>query len=156
MSDRLVVAAFDVDGTLTTRDCMRPFLERAAGRYRIATSVLRRPLATVSAALGRDRDRLKEIVVGGSLGGKLISDIDAIGEQFAQHVHVNWLRVDTLRRLRWHQRAGHRTVIVSASLAPYLRPLGQTPGFRWRVVHRLHARRRSLWRPAVGPQLPRS
>ncbi len=47
MSDRLVIAAFDVDGTLTTRDCVRPFLERAAGRRRLVTSMLRRPVATV-------------------------------------------------------------------------------------------------------------
>lgn len=123
MSDRMVIAAFDVDGTLTTRDCVRPFLERAAGRRRLVTSLLRRPVATVVAAARRDRDRFKEIIVGGSLRGKLIADVEAIGEQFAQHVLVNWLRPDTLRRLRWHQRSGHRTVIVSASLAAYLRPL---------------------------------
>ena len=123
MSDRLTVAAFDVDGTLTTRDCVRPFLERAAGRRRIVTSMLRRPVATIAAGLRRDRDRFKEIIVGGALRGKLTDDVEAIGEQFAQYVLVNWLRPDTLRRLRWHQQAGHRTVIVSASLAAYLRPL---------------------------------
>lgn len=128
MSDRLVVAAFDVDGTLTTRDCVRPFLERAAGRHRMAISLLRQPLATVVAAARRDRDRLKEIVVGGSLRGKLIAEVEAIGEQFAQFVLVNWLRSDTVRRLRWHQRAGHRTVLVSASLAPYLMPLASRLG----------------------------
>jgi phosphatidylglycerophosphatase C len=34
------------------------------------------------------------------------------------------LRPDTLGRLRWHQERGHRTVLVSASLRPYLEPLG--------------------------------
>jgi phosphatidylglycerophosphatase C len=119
----MVVAAFDVDGTLTTRDCVRPFLERAAGRRRLVTSLLRRPLATIVAAARRDRDRLKEIIVGGSLRGKLVTDVEKVGEQFAQYVLVNWLRPDTLRRLRWHQQSGHRTVLVSASLAAYLRPL---------------------------------
>ena len=123
VSDRMVVAAFDVDGTLTTRDCVRPFLERVAGRRRMVTSMIRRPLATVDAAARRDRDRFKEIIVGGSLRGKLIADVETIGEQFAQYVLVNWLRPDMLRRLRWHQQAGHITVIVSASLAAYLRPL---------------------------------
>ena len=123
MSDKMVVAAFDVDGTLTTRDCVRPFLERAAGRRRLLASMLRRPGATIVAAMHRDRDRLKEIIVGGSLRGKLVSDVERAGEQFAQYVLVNWLRPDTLRRLRWHQRSGHRTVLVSASLAAYLRPL---------------------------------
>jgi phosphatidylglycerophosphatase C len=119
----MVIAAFDVDGTLTTRDCVRPFLERVAGRRRMITSMMRRPVATIVAAARRDRDRFKEIIVGGSLRGKLISDVETSGEQFAQYVLVNWLRPDTLRRLRWHQQAGHRTVIVSASLAAYLRPL---------------------------------
>jgi phosphatidylglycerophosphatase C len=119
----MVIAAFDVDGTLTTRDCVRPFLERVAGRRRLITSLMRRPVATVVAAARRDRDRFKEIIVGGSLRGKLIADVEAMGEQFAQYVLVNWLRPDMLRRLRWHQQAGHRTVIVSASLAAYLRPL---------------------------------
>jgi phosphatidylglycerophosphatase C len=119
----MVVAAFDVDGTLTTRDCVRPFLARVAGRRRMITSMIRRPLATIIAAARRDRDRFKEIIVGGSLRGKLIVDVETIGEQFAQYVLVNWLRPDTLRRLRWHQQAGHITVIVSASLAAYLRPL---------------------------------
>ena len=121
--DKMVIAAFDVDGTLTTRDCVRPFLERAAGRRRLVTSLLRRPLATVIAAIRRDRDRFKEIIVGGSLRGKLVTEVETIGEQFAQFVLVNWLRPDTVRRLRWHQRSGHRTVLVSASLAAYLRPL---------------------------------
>ena len=121
--NKMVIAAFDVDGTLTTRDCVRPFLKRAAGRRRLLTSLLRRPLATVVAAVRRDRDRLKEIIVGGSLRGKLISEVETIGEQFAQFVLVNWLRPDTVKRLRWHQQAGHRTVLVSASLAAYLRPL---------------------------------
>jgi phosphatidylglycerophosphatase C len=124
----MVVAAFDVDGTLTTRDCVRPFLERVAGRRRMVTSMIRRPLATVNAAVRRDRDRFKEIIVGGSLRGKAIADVETIGEQFAQFVLVNWLRPDTLRRLRWHQQAGHITVIVSASLAVYLRPLAMRLG----------------------------
>lgn len=123
VGNKMVIAAFDVDGTLTTRDCVRPFLERAAGRRRLVTSLLRRPLATVVAAVRRDRDRFKEIIVGGSLRGKLITEVETIGEQFAQFVLVNWLRPDTVRRLRWHQQAGHRTVLVSASLAAYLRPL---------------------------------
>jgi phosphatidylglycerophosphatase C len=125
----LVIAAFDVDGTLTTRDCVRPFLERAAGRRRLVTSMIRRPVATAVAAARRDRDRFKEIIVGGALRGKLVTDVETVGEQFAQYVLVNWLRPDTLRRLQWHQRSGHRTVIVSASLAAYLQPLAQRLGF---------------------------
>ena len=116
----MVIAAFDVDGTLTTRDCVRPFLERVAGRRRLVTSMLRRPLATLR-RVRRDRDGLGRS--SSALRGKPIVDVERSGEQFAQFVLVNWLRPDTLRRLRWHQQSGHTTVLVSASLAAYLRPL---------------------------------
>ena len=135
----MVIAAFDVDGTLTTRDCVRPFLERAAGRRRLVTSMLRRPFATVAAAVRRDRDRFKEIIVGGSLRGKLIADVERSGEQFAQYVLVNWLRPDTLRRLRWHQqqRAPDRDRVGVAGGLPAA--AGAAPRHRRRAVHRLDA-----------------
>jgi phosphatidylglycerophosphatase C len=128
VTDPVVVAAFDVDGTLTVRDCVRPFLTRAAGRRRLVIALLRRPLSTLSALGRRDRDRLKEIVVGGALKGRSVAAIEALGEQFAQYVLVNWLRPDVLRRLRWHQRERHHVVLVSASLGAYLRPLATRLG----------------------------
>ena len=128
MTDRVEVAVFDVDGTLTVRDCVRPFLERVGGKVGIARAVLRRPVASLGAGFRRDRDRMKEIVVGGVLRGRAVADVEALGETFAREVHDGWMRPDTLSRLRWHQAAGHRTALVSASLGPYLRPLGQQLG----------------------------
>lgn len=119
------VAAFDVDGTLTVRDCVQPFLVRVGGWRSVARAVLRRPLVAVGAGLRRDRDRLKELVVGGVLRGRAVAQVEAIGEQFADEVAAGWMRADTMARLRWHQRMGHRIVLVSASLSPYLRPLGR-------------------------------
>jgi len=57
---------FDVDGTLTTRDCVLPFLRRAAGA-RLATALLRHPLALATGLARRDRDRLKALACA-SLG----------------------------------------------------------------------------------------
>lgn len=122
------VAAFDVDGTLTVRDCVRPFLLRVGGWSGIGQAVLRKPLSSLSAAGRRDRDRFKELLVGGVLRGRKVEQVEALGEQFAQQVEADWLRADTIGRLRWHQRAGHRIVLVSASLGPYLRPLGRRLG----------------------------
>ena len=123
-----VVAAFDVDGTLTVRDCVRPFLLRVAGWPGVSRAILGRPLAALSAAARCDRDRLKELIVGGVLRGRSVAQVEAMGETFAAQVHDLWLRSDMIARLRWHQRAGHRTVLVSASLGPYLHPLGRRLG----------------------------
>ncbi len=119
-----VVAAFDVDGTLTVRDCVRPFLELVGGRRRLVASVLRRPLASLGAGVRRDRDAVKQIVVGGVLVGRDVAAVHELGRSFANKVVAEMLRPDTLGRLRWHQQRGHRTVLVSASLRPYLEPLG--------------------------------
>jgi len=128
MSSSPDVAAFDVDGTLTVRDCVRPFLVRVGGWSGLSQALARRPAASVSAAIRRDRDRIKELVVGGVLRGRQVEQVEQLGETFAEFVAASWLRTDTVERLRWHQRAGHRIVLVSASLSPYLRPLGRRLG----------------------------
>ena len=122
------VAAFDVDGTLTVRDCVAPFLARVAGWRGVTGALARRPRRALSAAARRDRDRFKELLVGGVLAGRSVDDVERLGEEFAGEVHDHWLRADMVERLRWHQRMGHRIVLVSASLGPYLRPLGRRLG----------------------------
>lgn len=125
---RRVVAAFDVDGTLTRRDCVAPFLRRVGGYRSIAVALLRRPVATVAGAARRDRDRLKEVVVGGVMRGRQVDVVAAEGLAFAVDVEATFLRADTVARLRWHQQMGHHTVFVSASLRPYLDPLARSLG----------------------------
>lgn len=126
--DRPVVAAFDVDGTLTQRDCVRPFLELVGGRRGLVLACARTPVRSLRAVLRRDRDRLKEVVVGGVLRGRPVDEVEALGRRFATTVRETMMRVDTLARLDWHRRSGHRVVLVSASLRPYLDPLGELLG----------------------------
>ncbi|MFM2183744.1 MAG: hypothetical protein RJB61_2038 [Actinomycetota bacterium] len=122
------VAAFDVDGTLTSRDCVVPFLVRVGGWGGVAAAFGRRAVRSASLLVQRDRDGLKDIVVSGVLRGRHVDEIEQIGETFAAEVHDRWMRSDTVARLRWHQRSGHSVVLVSASLGQYLRPLGRRLG----------------------------
>ncbi|HEY4332606.1 MAG TPA: HAD-IB family hydrolase [Ilumatobacteraceae bacterium] len=122
------VAAFDVDGTLTTRDCVVPFLERLVGRARLAAGMAAHPFALAGAAARRDRDRFKALAVRSAFAGREASRVEALGATYAQMVHTQWMRSDTVRRLAWHQHEGHRVVLVSASLGAYLRPLGALLG----------------------------
>lgn len=121
---RPIVVAFDVDGTLTTRDCVVPFLRRLCGTAPLVIAVVRRPVAALRAALARDRDAFKAMAIS-ALRGRSASEVDALGRRFAEAELPGWLRADTLARLGWHRAAGHRIVLVSASLRPYLGPLGE-------------------------------
>src|SRR5439155_20562205 len=49
------------------------------------------------------------------------------GEAFAERLRTR-LRSDVVERLGWHRERGDEVVIVSASLAVYLEPLGRTLG----------------------------
>ena len=121
-----VVAAFDVDGTLTTGDCVTPFLRRAAGR-RLWTTLLRHPVALAGSAARRDRDRLKELACS-ALRGIESAEIEHLGEAFAREVGAGRLRDDTVARLRRHRALAHTVILASASLDPYLVPLGRSLG----------------------------
>jgi phosphatidylglycerophosphatase C len=123
---RPIVAAFDVDGTLTTRDCVTPFLFRTV-RLRVALALLRNAARVLGALVRRDRDRLKEIVCT-AFTGMAGDAVDAEGMRFAREIERRWLREDTYARLRRHRELGHRTVLVSASLDPYLVPFGRRLG----------------------------
>jgi phosphatidylglycerophosphatase C len=120
-----VVAAFDLDGTLTVRDCVVPFLTRVAGRPRL----IGRTLLGVARSPGavRSRDRLKAIGAA-SLASTPVDRAEAIARGFAAEVVADWLRADTLDRLAQHRRAGHRIVIVSASFALYADHIGAALG----------------------------
>ena len=132
---RPVVAAFDVDGTLTTRDCVTPFLLRAS-RGRLPLALLRRPLALASALLQRDRDRLKELAAS-SLRGVDAAALDRLGVTFAHDFVSGRLRPDTTARLRRHLELGHTVVLASASLEPYVIPIGESLGVHGVVCTRL-------------------
>ncbi|HLM17436.1 MAG TPA: HAD-IB family hydrolase [Acidimicrobiia bacterium] len=119
-----VVAAFDFDGTLSTRDNFVPFLRRIAG-----TPATARAFATGAghvATAGRSewtRNGIKAAVLERLLSGRDVADLDDAAHAFAADVVRRHLRAEALERADWHRTQGHRLVIVSASLAAYLRPI---------------------------------
>lgn len=122
------VAAFDVDGTLTTRDCVVPFLRRFLRRRSAAVGTLRNAQRGVVAVGRRDRDRLRAAATAAVLTGVPRAEIEAVAGEFASIVIAGRLRADTTARLRWHLEQGHRVVLVSASYDVYLEHLAASLG----------------------------
>jgi phosphatidylglycerophosphatase C len=109
------VVAFDVDGTLTTRDCVVPFLRRVAGSTAPYRAVLRHPLRSSRALAGRDRDALKALAAAAVFAGRDSDAVDRLGVDFARTIVGDHLRDETVAALRAHQADGAATVLVSAS-----------------------------------------
>lgn len=121
-----VVAAFDFDGTLTTRDTLLPFLQRVAGRAKVSR-VLAANLGGFARASRRreGRDVLKERVLAACLAGLDAAEVDAFALQYVPTIA---LRPEVVAKLCAHQDEGHHVIVVSASptiyVAPAVRRLG--------------------------------
>lgn len=118
------MAVFDVDGTLTVRDCVVPFTRRIAGTRGLLSGVVKRFPTVVSTLASRDRDAVKALFVNIAFAGKNVVEVETEGIAFADQVFHSWMRRDVAERFRWHQEQGHVVILVSASLEPYLLALG--------------------------------
>ena len=124
MAMNVTVAAFDVDNTLTVRDCVVPFMKSVGGVSRLSKVLFSDLGTTFQSIRRRDRDSLKMKFVEGIFAGENSREVESLGIQFASKVADKWLRSDVATRMRWHQEQGHVVILVSASLGAYLHPLG--------------------------------
>ena len=120
-----VVAAFDFDKTISTRDNVVPFLRAVVGRARLTRALLAISPRLVRAALDDDRrDAAKVALVRHTLTGYDATRVAEVAVAFARDVVACHLRPDVVERVTWHRDQGHEIVIVSASFKDYLDPIG--------------------------------
>jgi len=123
------VAAFDFDGTLSTRDSFLPYVRIVAG-----TRGLARAVATAAPALAasrrdpRQRDVAKAIVIRSTLAGRSEAYLRDVGARYARLVVAEHLAPDAVAWLEAHRADGHSVVLVSASLHVYLDPIAELLG----------------------------
>ena len=121
-----VVAAFDFDGTLSTRDNFVPFLRLVAGTPAMGSAITAGSLRCgVQGPRGWTRDAIKAQVVRRLFAGRSAAVIDVLARGFADDIVRSYLRPEMVERADWHRTQGHQLVIVSASLGNYLRPVAQ-------------------------------
>jgi phosphatidylglycerophosphatase C len=125
------VAVFDLDGTLTWRDTLQPFLTGYALRHpsRLA-SLWRLPLA-IAGYLGHpDRGLLKSRVIRAVMGGDRRSAVEAWSEAFVGSLERRRVfRPAALAAVEAHRAAGGHLVLLSASPDLYVPAIGRLLGF---------------------------
>lgn len=125
-----IVAVFDFDGTLTLRDSLLPFLRFAFGSWRFCWGMIfTSPVLTAYALKLIPNWQAKEILLSHFLANKTTKQIDTIARKFARNKIPKIVRDRALARLQWHQKQGHQTILLSASLETYLSPWALTMGF---------------------------
>jgi phosphatidylglycerophosphatase C len=125
------VALFDLDGTLTWRDTLLPFLLGYVARrpYR-ALGLWRLPLALARYWQDRDRGALKSSVIRMLMRNEKRSVLDTWAQNFVEGLkRKQRFRPVALAVLEAHRAAGDHLVLLSASPDLYVPRIGQMLGF---------------------------
>ena len=117
-----IVAYFDFDGTLSTKDTFIPFIIYCLGYWgflRKVPQLLR--VAGFYALKLIDNQEAKQRALTITLHNWPLVALEAKARAFA-YSHLNkYLKAPIYAKLEWHREQGHRLVVVSANLAIYLR-----------------------------------
>lgn len=128
--DAPAVAAFDLDGTLTTGGSVVHWLSAIAGAGVVRRALARHATALVSGAIrsGSAADEAKEALFTSVLFGRPLDDVVAVSDTFADEHLRRAVRPDVVARLGEHLAAGHVVVVVSASPSLYVARIADALG----------------------------
>lgn len=116
------LALFDFDGTITTADTFTPFVRFAAGRIRAITGTALLAPMILGYELGLvPAPRMRAAAAHVCFRGRREAEVQELGVRYSATM-ARVMRPEALEKLRWHQANGDVVVVVSASLAFYLRP----------------------------------
>jgi len=125
------VAVFDLDGTLTWRDTLLPFLTGYALRHPSRLETLwRLPLAIAGYLGSPDRGLLKSRAIRAVMGGDRRSTVEAWTEAFVGSLQRRQVfRPAALAAVEAHRAAGDHLILLSASPDLYVPAIGRLLGF---------------------------
>lgn len=140
-TDTSPVALFDFDGTLTHRDSLLPFLYHLSGPVSFVCNAVVLVPVLLKYLLGwMENGPAKEAVFQTFVRGENIKEVRRSAEEFVTSVLPKLLRPQAMERLQWHQKQGHRVVLISASVDVYLKPWAAQVGIDQVVCTELQTR----------------
>lgn len=139
MAQKPIIAAFDFDGTITTKDSLLPFLFYTTGDWQTVFKLAALSPVFINYLINRGfRQQTKEAILTRFFGGMPIDYFRELGESYAHSSALNKLvRPEALKRIEWHQKQRHRCILVSAAIDTYLALWGQFIGFDDLVCSRI-------------------
>lgn len=143
------LAVFDLDGTITRRDTLLPFILRclAARPWRLPLLLALLPLS-FGYLLHRDRGRFKGSLIRATLGGLPRAYLEQCAAHFVPRLLQSGVFAEALRAIAQHRARGDKLLLMSASVDLYVPMIGRALGFaqticselRWRPDGRLDGR----------------
>ena len=129
-SSKPIIAAFDFDGTITTRDLLFDFLLFSFGFWKTFFGFIRLiPTLLCFLFSWLPRQTTKERILTYFFAGKKVDDLRILGQRFAKEKLPDNVRPEAFKRILWHKERGDTLIIISASIDLYIKPWGEALGF---------------------------
>ena len=138
----MILAVFDVDGTLIRGDSFKWFGWYVFKRGGLKTSCLPAlALCSVKYMFGFcDAGSLKAALLKTLLSGTIVGAAEDLAERFASELLLGKLIPLGIERIQWHKERQHRIVLLSASPEIYLKKLASLVGADTLICTRLVVR----------------
>jgi len=125
-----IVAAFDFDGTITTRDSLPYFLLYTSGFFKTFFKLtLHIPKFIACLLKIISRQQLKESLLKSFFYGMPINTLREKGKKFANGPLKKIVKQDAIDEIKKQQALGNRCILVSANLDVYLEEFCRLNGF---------------------------
>ena len=127
---KMVIAAFDLDGTLTRRDTLIDFLIKTIGYQKLAMGLLANGPMLMKYLFGITPSEVaKQTLFAHFFQGWRVEEFDTRCHAYSSSRLPYLLKGEALLRCEWHKKQGHRLVCVSASIRNWMAPWALQYGF---------------------------
>ncbi len=119
----MILALFDLDGTITAQDSLFEFIQYAVGK----PSYYKGLFKLIPMLIGYTLKLIPNHIAKQKLITYFFKDWDAnqfqdLAEQYSREQIDKITRPRAIEKIRWHQEQGHKVVIVSASMECWVKP----------------------------------
>lgn len=123
MCKKKVVAVFDFDGTITTKDTLLEFIIFACGKWKfLAGFLLHTPWLCLMKLHLYPNWKCKERIFSWFFKGMAYNAFADLGQSFSERAD-GILRQSTIRLVNKHMKEGAAVYVVSASIEEWVRPM---------------------------------
>lgn len=122
------IAAFDFDGTITTKDTLFDFLIFNFGKVRVLLGLCFLSPILVSYKLKLiSNTKAKQMLFTHFYKGKNIDYLNKQAELYANRIK-SICKSETLQKIEWHLHQNHTVIIISASIENWIKPWAKQNG----------------------------
>jgi phosphatidylglycerophosphatase C len=124
-----VIAAFDFDGTITTKDTLFHFISYCFGNWKFGLGLLQFSPTFIKYLIGiSSNHEAKERLFQLFFRGMEFSKFQELGNNYQIEIS-QILNNEAINKINWHKSQGHHLIIISASIENWISPWAKTYGF---------------------------